>query len=489
MARTDQPHKASFDDFVVAVTDVSNPLNAKHAVLDYGKPETRAAWNGSKSKIPIWCTVHLEFFTQLAANHRSLGQGCPKCGKQTYKDKRKSADPVNQFRQAHGDLYDYSRVAYENNHTPVEIVCEAHGPFWQKPLRHIFGDGCPACWENRRKAFGTSRTKDYKDSFAERAARVHNGAYAVLQLPEQAHDHVELVCPKHGGFRQKAYVHLLGHGCPSCGKVTSCAQREVADFVSSLGVTVEHENRTLLSGLHIDIWVPEKNVGVEYHGSYWHTENRVGNKHREKWDRARKAGIHLVQLFDFEWLERRSAVENRLRALLAPGKSVHARACEVRAVSAAEANAFCKEYHTQGSGLRHKAAYGLFHAGILVACMTFGLSRYSTEGWELLRFASKNRVAGGFARLFKAFLREHDPDVIVSYCDLRWGNGGVYQVNGFALDGVTPPDYWYASKERRVSRYAAQHRPKGQTEREWAAEHGYEKVLGVGHQRWVWRRP
>jgi hypothetical protein len=121
--------------------------------------------------------------------------------------------------------------------------------------------------------------------------------------------------------------------------------------------------------------------------------------------------------------------------------------------------------------------------------MTFGSSRYSIEGWELLRFATKGRVQGGFGRLLAAFFREHGPDVITSYCDLRWGTGDVYAANGFVLDGVTAPDYWYVAKDRRVSRYAAQNRPKGQTEREWAEGHGYEKVLGVGHQLWVWKRP
>jgi len=105
---------------------------------------------------------------------------------------------------------------------------------------------------------------------------------------------------------------------------------------------------------------------------------------------------------------------------------------------------------------------GLFLDQELVAVMSFGVGRFSADGWELLRYASVGRVAGGFARLFAAFVKEHNPESIVSYCDLRWGNGSVYAANGFILDGITSPDYWYVSKDRRVSRYAAQHRPKGQ---------------------------
>lgn len=489
MARTDQPHKLTFDAFVASVTNFSDPINEKHRNLDYSKPETRAAWNGSKSKIPIWCNVHQKFFTQMAANHRALGQGCPECSKIVYKEKRKTPDPISDFKKIHGDLYDYSLVKYVNTHTPVKIICEAHGEFLQKPLSHIQGQGCPSCWQNRKKVFGKSKTKTYRETYAERAAKIHDGKYALLKLPNDSHDHAEFYCPDHGSFSQKAYVHLLGHGCPACGRITSYAQRDVAALVESFGLTVEQDNRTILNGLHIDIWVPSKNIGIEYNGNFWHTEKRVGNKHREKWERATKAGIRLIQMFDFEWLESRNAVENRLKALLGFSDVFAARKCELRSISVEQANSFCKEYHTQGSAIRHKAGYGLFHDNKLVSCMTFGPSRFSNDAWELLRFASKGRVHGAFGRLFAAFLREHAPDSVISYCDLRWGTGKIYEANGFRLDGITPPDYWYANKEKKISRYKAQKRPAGQTEKEWAESMGYEKVLGVGHQRWIWTKP
>lgn len=487
MARNDQPHKLTFDNFVAKCTDFSNPINEKHRALDYSRPETRAAWNGSKSKVPIWCNVHKEFFTQMAANHMSLGHGCPTCGKDLRTAKKTKADPIADFRAAHSDFYDYSEVQYVNSHTHVRILCPEHGPFEQKPSAHLRGAGCPSCWSNRRKAFGAARNENFKDAFAERAARVHNGQYAILNAPDDAHGVAELYCAKHGPFEQKAYSHLAGHGCPACGRTTSYAQREVADFIASLGVRVEHDNRTVLGGLHIDIWAPDRGIGVEYHGGFWHTQARVGNKHREKWTRAEAAGVRLIQMFDFEWLERRPAAENRLRALFEGAKPCAARACELRAIDAKEANAFFKQWHTQGACVRPRASYGLYADGVLLAVMSFGVGRFSADTWELLRYASVGRVAGGFARLFTAFQREHKPDSIVSYCDLRWGDGGVYKANGFTLDGITNPDYWYVSKAQRVSRYAAQHRPKGQSEREWAEEHGYQKVLGVGHQRWVWR--
>jgi hypothetical protein len=490
MARTDQPHKLSFDDFVALVTDFSNPINEKHRGLNYSKAETRAAWNGSKSKIPIWCDVHGKFFTQLAANHRALGQGCPDCGKKTYQEKRRSKGFIDAFEKAHGQTYDYSEVEYINSKTPVRIICRKHGPFMQKPNSHLSGHGCPACWEDRRQGFARNRNEDYVANYAARAKEVHNNRYEILSTPKNAHDLVAFNCPDHGPFLQKAYSHLQGIGCPVCGKITSYQQREVAALIEGMGFSIIQDERLILGGLHIDIWVPEKRVGIEYNGNYWHTERRVGNKHREKYDRAKAAGIKLVQIFDFEWLERPQAVQNRLKAILGVSEAFAARKLTICQPTLSEAAAFFDQVHTQGAGAARGVAYALKRGDEIIACATFAKSRYGKSAeWELLRYASIGRVQGGFTRLFKAFVKDLAPSSVVSYADLRWGEGSVYGVAGFKLDGVTPPDYWYANKEKRISRYKAQQRPPGQSEKEWADACGYEKVLGVGHQRWIWEAP
>lgn len=50
---------------------------------------------------------------------------------------------VERARSVHGSRYDYSCVQYVNSKTKVEIVCPAHGPFWQTPEKHLIGRGCP----------------------------------------------------------------------------------------------------------------------------------------------------------------------------------------------------------------------------------------------------------------------------------------------------------------------------------------------------------
>tara|TARA_R110002073_G_scaffold144403_2_gene296502 strand:- start:5724 stop:6296 length:573 start_codon:yes stop_codon:yes gene_type:complete len=59
---------------------------------------------------------------------------------------RKSREKVlEDFNKVHGGKYDYSKIAYKNSSTKVEIVCKIHGSFTQKPSNHISGQGCPTC--------------------------------------------------------------------------------------------------------------------------------------------------------------------------------------------------------------------------------------------------------------------------------------------------------------------------------------------------------
>ena len=45
----------------------------------------------------------------------------------------------------HGSIYDYSLVDYKNNKTKVNIICQDHGVFEQRPDNHLQGNGCPKC--------------------------------------------------------------------------------------------------------------------------------------------------------------------------------------------------------------------------------------------------------------------------------------------------------------------------------------------------------
>ena len=102
---------------------------------DYSKVE----YSNNRTKVCIICPVHGEFW-QTPHTHLQ-GCGCPAC----YGTKKRTKEEfVEEARKIHGDRYDYSRVEYINNKTPVCIICPEHGEFWQKPENHLVAkQGCP----------------------------------------------------------------------------------------------------------------------------------------------------------------------------------------------------------------------------------------------------------------------------------------------------------------------------------------------------------
>jgi hypothetical protein len=54
---------------------------------------------------------------------------------------------IEEAKQIHGNLYDYSLCNYYNSHTKVNVICKEHGVFEISAGEHLHGCGCPLCKE------------------------------------------------------------------------------------------------------------------------------------------------------------------------------------------------------------------------------------------------------------------------------------------------------------------------------------------------------
>lgn len=213
-------------------------------------------------------------------------------------------------------------------------------------------------------------------------------------------------------------------------------------------------DRSVLGGRELDVWIPEAGVAFEMNGLYWHSETAGGKGRGYHLDKTRECeahGIHLVHVWGCDWRERRSVVESRAAHLLGgTSASVGARECEVVEVAPADKNAFMRASHLQGE-CRSQVKMGLALGGRLVAAMTFSESRVAVSqrgAWEVVRFCTRPglRVAGAAGRLLSHFVRRVRPERVVSFADRAWTSrlrSPLYDTLGFELTGETPPCYWY----------------------------------------------
>lgn len=462
----------------------------------------------SKDLATIYCADH-GAFTQLLANHLQ-GAGCPKCA-------GRNADWLSRFKSVHGGRYDYSHVQFVTTKLPVRILCSEHGEFLQTPDNHYRNaQGCPQCKGARIRA---SKQLSIHE-FIRRATAIHKGRYTYV--PEQFTNvltgEITVICPQHGPFKQSPVNHLSGKvGCTRCNHMKSAGEDAVRSFLSTFTRT-EHRNRSLIAPKELDIWMPEQSLAVEYCGAYYHSagsaeeERAIKRKHVEKYLACRSKGIRLITLYDVEWDARKGAIRRLLRNAVGKTRGrLMARKCDLRSVPIKEARTFYDRYHPQG-GSGSGEHYGLYWREKLVACMrfTFGAndrgSAASGRAWTLTRYATRITVAGAASRLFKAFVREHNPSEVKSFSDNRFFDGGMYAQLGFVLEGESPPDYQVWSPKiglRPKPHYQRRALPARlqehgvsepfdpdtdpRSEAEMTYLMGCRRIYDCGKKRWLWR--
>lgn len=288
-------------------------------------------------------------------------------------------------------------------------------------------------------------------------------------------------------------------GCRKClGRAGTGLESGVAEFLESLGLEVERNNRRLLQGREVDIYLPGKNVAVEVNGLYWHSEKYKDEAyHLRKSEECESQGVQLIHLWEDDWVKRNEVAKEMLarKAGVSKQRRVNARDLEVGKSTSREARKFLEQNHLQG--FTNGTIYQVLREGGEILAMAV-FKRTNTSGdYRLERFATSAIVRGGFSKLLKAFIREHSPKSIVTFADRGVSDGGLYEQNGFEPDKKLRPDYSYIESGARTHKFNYRLKRfredpnlkyvEGATERELAAMNNLLRIYDAGKVRWVWR--
>lgn len=275
----------------------------------------------------------------------------------------------------------------------------------------------------------------------------------------------------------------------------------IINLCTKYGYNVQFNNRSILKGQEIDIYIPDIKTGIEFNGSYWHSDDFKDKRyHINKTIECLKNGVRLVHIFDYEYSGcDNSATELFLEDLINPNKyRINARDCSVKEISSTDTKNFLNKYHIQGY-IPSKVNIGLLYKEELIGLMTFGDPRFSnyTE-YELIRLAWKSGVLvnGGSEKMFKYFIKKYKPQSIVSYCDISKFTGKVYSRLGFKYDGMSEPNYKW------VNTYTGEILTRYQTMKSDLVKNGFGtieqtgdeimksrhfcKVYDCGNARYIW---
>jgi hypothetical protein len=253
---------------------------------------------------------------------------------------------------------------------------------------------------------------------------------------------------------------IQGNQCARCslGNISK-PEQELLDFIRKLlpnekiiGNYKIPSMKNPKSGHHkeLDIFLPERNIGFEYNGTWWHKGERGLDDYQKILD-CSDIGITVYTVREHEWFKKKDIVKDRIQTILGATEDftkLYARKLIVKEVPIKEKSAFLSANHIQGNDSTF-LRLGLYDINdVLCSVMTFSKPRRSMNGSniELSRFCvlQKHLVVGGFSKLFKAALKIlGEGTTITTYAMMSYSRGNVYEVNGFEPTHYTKPGVWY----------------------------------------------
>ena len=268
------------------------------------------------TKVLIKCHLH-GIFKQSPRDHLQ-GSGCPECGiikSQHTKDINKD-EFIQRANKKFKGKFDYSVSEYINYQTEIDIICQEHGRFTQRPQLHLLTKyGCPSCGHRNRVLSQFSNT----EHFISKSQKIHGFDYDYSLVNYIQNDiPVILKCQKHGVFEITPSSHLAGHGCRKCSSNISISETR---WLDSLSIPEHYRQKVLYidnKKIKADAYDPVTKTIYEYNGDFWHgnplrynpddinpvNKKTFGTLYTEtlmKRQLILAAGYTLVEIWDSEW--------------------------------------------------------------------------------------------------------------------------------------------------------------------------------------------
>ena len=307
--------------------------------------------------------------------------------------------------------------------------------------------------------------------------------------------------PLHSDYsKERARQSFIANMRNRNNKISHINQRVAETLLHTYNIRTEFE--FMLGKLSYDLVVCDRQIVLEIDPTYthsilpnhWNTSGLAIDYHLKKTNVAMENGYRCIHIFDWD-------DPDKIYLLLQDRERIYARNCTLSQINNLTAQQFLDKYHIQGSSKGSKVQYGLFYKGELVEVMTFGQPRYNTNyQWELLRLCSISgkSIIGGASRLLKQFIKENNPQSILSYCDRTKFTGDVYNKIGMTLHHVTQPSkVWSKGSQHITDNYLRQRGfdqifdtdyGKGTSNEQLMIEHGWRPVYDCGQLAFEWRK-
>lgn len=372
-----------------------------------------------------------------------------------------------------------------------ECLNDITHPRWKTAPNEITskGSGCPVCSFQERIKKQVTPIDTIKEKLLERDIEIvggeHKGLRSILEYKCLKNDsHPVWSCTVNNLTKNKLASH-----CPTCARRISSGELEMCDFLQEHNIDYSKRGRNIISPSEIDIYLPKYNIGIEYHGLYWHNENkRRPSYHLDKRVLCEEKGVRLLQFWESEWRDKKDIVKSIIFSKLGIYASrFYARKCYIKEITSLEAKEFLTRTHIMGYYKASKSV-GIFYKDKLVSVLSY--KRYRS-GIDISRFSTElnTQVHGGLSKLL-SYVEKNNPDIthIQYFIDLRYGNGDAIIKSGYELEKITL-GWWWTNNINIFNRLScrANMDDRGLTEKEHAKELKLYKLYDAGQAKYIKR--
>lgn len=337
----------------------------------------------SKTKVKIICKIHGSFL-QRPDSHLS-GSGCKKCmaEKLSASNKSNTEDFVKKSIEIHNQKYSYELSEYCGALQDIEITCDIHGSFFQKPQNHLRGKGCRKCanMSSSLEEFIESFLTDNNINFVKNDRSIISPKELDFIIPDKK---IAIEC--HG-----LYWHSFEKN------------QDKNRHLNKLNLSLDNGYK-LIQIFEDEIIFKPKIVESRLKSIFGIIENKIY---------ARKCVVKKINHKECNEFLSQNHIQGSDKSSERLGLFYNDKLVSVMT--------FSKVRRSLGN-------------------------KHSTD-WELVRFCniSNFSIIGAASKLF-AFFRETSltrGDTVVSYADRRWSDGNLYYKLGFQLSHFSKPNYWY----------------------------------------------
>ncbi len=289
---------------------------------------------GSDRKVWWICNKCKSSYNASVA-HRVGGSGCPVCaGKKIVKG-------INDFASKHPELlceWDYERnldimpdTVAEKSHKKVWWKCSVCSAKWNAPISsRSAGYGCPICGKKRsaetriqKKISQNGSLLSRNFSLAAEWDKEKNAPLFPSDVLPNSHYKAWWICPVCAhNWQAVVKSRNAGVGCPVCARNKAISHAEKEGKVKISPEIVKGKSRQTSfpeqaiyyyilqtypdalnryigifeGGMELDIYIPSKEIAIEYDGIAWHSTSKTYQREIAKYQICTEHGIWLIRI-------------------------------------------------------------------------------------------------------------------------------------------------------------------------------------------------